>query len=488
MNKQNKLFAADMRPVVCCPARGEPWRRVAGRPCFGVLPTREGLGGPGGGGAAAGAGGAKKSYRLQFRHTFDGAEEHFFAFCYPHNAQDCRDFLDRLEQSAARLSDKFEFRRETLATSRQGRPLEVLTITSRDGGRRGGAAAAGGGSPSTTAEEVPRGKSVFFLSARVHPGETPASFILNGVLNFLVRSSDRRAQVARQRFVLKVVPMINPDGVDLGHYRQNSLGQNLNRHYEAPSQEEQPEILAIKELVLGYARQGRLGFYVDLHAHANKKGIFLFGNALPPEAQVETILYSKLLTLNCPHFDLSNCNFTEKNMCSTDKEGSTKEGSGRVALFKATGLTHIYTVETNYSTSRIRNIVPEADLGREAVGSTAGRPVSPMSKARAPVPFDIPAFEGMGRALVVSALDFEGVNPWSRVPNSPFRTFQALRTWANSFLNSSDPVLSTRSRRQGGSGAGGEGTGVGRFRALPRSSFSFTPLPTGSPIVPSPAE
>ena len=322
----------------------------------------------------------------------------------------------------------------------------------------------------------------------MHPGETPASFILNGVLNFLVRASDRRAQAARQRYVFKVVPMINPDGVDLGHYRQNSLGQNLNRHYEAPSQEEQPEILAIKELVLGYARRGQLGFYVDLHAHANKKGIFVFGNALPPEAQVETILYSKLLTLNCPHFDLSNCNFTEKNMCSTDKEGSTKEGSGRVALFKATGLTHIYTVETNYSTSRIRNIVPEADLGREAVGSTAGRPVSPMSKARAPVPFDIPAFEGMGRALVVSALDLEGVNPWSRVPNSPFRTFQALRMWANSFLNSSDPVLSTRSRRQGGSGAGGEGTGVGRFRALPRSSFSFTPLPTGSPTVPSPAE
>ena len=283
--------------------------------------------------------------------------------------------------------------------------------------------------------------------------------------------------------------MINPDGVDLGHYRQNSLGQNLNRHYEAPSPEEQPEVLAVKELVLGYARRGQLGFYVDLHAHANKKGIFVFGNALPPEAQVETILYSKLLTLNCPHFDLSNCNFTEKNMCSTDKEGTTKEGSGRVALFKATGLTHIYTVETNYSTARIRNIVPAADLGREAAGAAAGRAVSPASKARAPAPFDIPAFEGMGRALVVSALDLEGANPWSRVPNSPFRTFQAMRTWANSFLNSSDPVLSTRSRRPAAGGAGGGGAGVRRVRALPRSPFSFTPLPTGSPSsVPSPAE
>ena len=280
--------------------------------------------------------------------------------------------------------------------------------------------------------------------------------------------------------------MINPDGVDLGHYRQNSLGQNLNRHYEAPSLEEQPEVLAIKDLVLGFARRKQLDFYIDLHAHANKKGIFLFGNALPPEAQVQTILYSKLLTLNCPHFDLSNCNFTEKNMCSKDKEGSTKEGSGRVALYKATGLTHIYTVESNYTTSRIRNIVPEADFGREGAGPAAARrPVSPMSKARAPVPFDIAAFEGMGRALVVSALDLEGVNPWSRVPNSPFRTFQALRTWANSFMNSSDPVLSTRSRSSPGSAAR-RGSRFGK--ALPRSSFTFEPLSTEPRPILSPGE
>ena len=86
-------------------------------------------------------------------------------------------------------------------------------------------------------------------------------------------------------------------------------------------------------------------------------------------------------------------------------------------------------------------------------------------------------------------LDIEGANPWSRVPNSPFRTFQAMHTWANSFLNSSDPVLSTRSRRPAAGGADGGAAGVRWVRALPRSPFSFTPLPTGSPSsVPSPAE
>ena len=46
-----------------------------------------------------------------------------------------------------------------------------------------------------------KGKKIIFLSARVHPGETQASFIMNGFLKFLLRDNDVRAEALRRKYV-----------------------------------------------------------------------------------------------------------------------------------------------------------------------------------------------------------------------------------------------------------------------------------------------
>lgn len=66
------------------------------------------------------------------------------------------------------------------------------------------------------------------ISSRVHPGESNASFIMEGIIDFLM-SDDMEAQILRNQYVFKIVPMLNPDGVIVGNYRSSIGGYDLNR-------------------------------------------------------------------------------------------------------------------------------------------------------------------------------------------------------------------------------------------------------------------
>ncbi len=74
-------------------------------------------------------------------------------------------------------------------------------------------------------------KPVVFISARVHPGETPSSYILHGLVSYLRQAKNRQAQQLLKRFTFKIVPMINPDGVYRGYFRLDIHSNNLNRLY-----------------------------------------------------------------------------------------------------------------------------------------------------------------------------------------------------------------------------------------------------------------
>lgn len=57
------------------------------------------------------------------------------------------------------------------------------------------------------------------LTARVHPGESNASWVMKGTLEFLC-SDDPVAESLREAYIFKVIPMLNPDGVINGKYVQ----------------------------------------------------------------------------------------------------------------------------------------------------------------------------------------------------------------------------------------------------------------------------
>lgn len=133
-------------------------------------------------------------YVLSFAFAFDREDDIYqFALTYPYSYSR---YLGHLDNLCSRL---LYTKRETLAESIQKRNVELVTITS-------------------DLEDMERPRKVVVVLARVHPGESPSSFVCQGLMDFLV-SAHPIAQILREYVIFKIVPMLNPDGVFLGNYR-----------------------------------------------------------------------------------------------------------------------------------------------------------------------------------------------------------------------------------------------------------------------------
>eukprot|EP00929_Paragymnodinium_shiwhaense_P020402 TRINITY_DN13618_c0_g1_i2.p1 TRINITY_DN13618_c0_g1~~TRINITY_DN13618_c0_g1_i2.p1 ORF type:complete len:855 (-),score=108.92 TRINITY_DN13618_c0_g1_i2:275-2839(-) len=397
------------------------------------------------------------------------------------------------------------FHRQHVANSLDGRLVDLLTVTAADPPLSSAGPVqsdVGVSKPSQTAgpprfcrpldplpeELIPSGavaappllfpeRKLVFVSARVHPGETPGQFAFLGFLRFLL-SADPRAAALRQQYVFKLVPMLNPDGVARGHYRTNSRGVNLNRFYDNPKRDEHESVWTVKEVVRHWAKESRLHFYMDFHAHASKRGCFFLANKLLGAEQTMNMGYARLCQLNSPHFDLEGSEFAEASANEqTGKDGFTKEGSSRVAIHQETGLVHTYTLECNYHTGRYSR----------PVASPRGLPLwadwpGYDTPKQDPALYDASSWAQVGEALAVSLLDLYGHNCHSRIPKSRQGTLSKLLGNA-AFLKKSE--VPQRERPCGrpsccwGGGAETKGaSGADSARARPQSGK--LPLRTNS--------
>ena len=150
------------------------------------------------------------------------------------------------------------------------------------------------------------------VMARVHPGETPASFIMEGFLDFVTNSECALACFLREKctlkgwigrqstilsklnnfgqFETKVIPMLNPDGVALGNYRCSVTGYDLNRHWRDTNPWAQPGLHAVKTYLAQLEKEAQVDFCIDIHAHSLASGAFMYGNvAEDQETQLDQL-------------------------------------------------------------------------------------------------------------------------------------------------------------------------------------------------------
>jgi len=102
---------------------------------------------------------------------------------------------------------------------------------------------------------------------------------MEGLIQFLL-SNDEAAVILRDRFVFKIVPMLNPDGVIIGNYRCSLSGHDLNRQYLNPSAKQFPEVFAVKTMIRKTLECRKIDLYCDFHGHSRQKDLFMYGCSL----------------------------------------------------------------------------------------------------------------------------------------------------------------------------------------------------------------
>ena len=188
------------------------------------------------------------------------------------------------------------------------------------------------------------------ISARVHPGETNASIMMHGILEQLTGNTEE-AKILRQRFIFKIIPSLNPDGVTLGHYRTSLLGVDLNRRWPKPSALIHPTIFSAKTVLKIMNEEHGVALFTDLHGHSIKKNCFMFGcQASGSSVEVDSVnaaiqAFPLIFTNTNRYGSFKDCKF------SLAKE---KESTARIVVFKQLGIVNSYTLESTFYGSDLK--------------------------------------------------------------------------------------------------------------------------------------
>ncbi|CAH0721592.1 unnamed protein product, partial [Brenthis ino] len=166
------------------------------------------------------------TFNLEFPHTDDAV---YIAHCYPYTYSDLQEYLSRLQAHPVKSTySKLRLLCRTLA----GNNVYYLTITA----------------PQNPNEMDQKKKKAVIITARVHPGETPSSWMMKGFMDFLTGDSNQ-ARELREKFIFKLVPMLNPDGVIVGNNRCSLTGKDLNRQYRTVIRETYPPVWHTKVMI-----------------------------------------------------------------------------------------------------------------------------------------------------------------------------------------------------------------------------------------------
>ena len=152
--------------------------------------------------------------------------------------------LDRL---LASIHENPRVRIEPIGQTVEGRRLEIVTIGDASAPYR------------------------VFVRARAHPWESGGNWVVQGLIERLLKGDDDAAAYLK-RYCVQILPMANKDGVARGRTRFNLRGKDLNRNWDKPADPElAPENFALEKWLEKKIAEGRAP-HLALELHNDGSG------------------------------------------------------------------------------------------------------------------------------------------------------------------------------------------------------------------------
>ena len=265
-------------------------------------------------------------YTLSFNYTFKyDKDEVFFANCIPYTYTDLTRDLNYYTKNE---NDKYiYFNRKSLCSTIIGNEVEYFIINN---------------SSSIYPYVIGNSKNNklkngIVLFSRQHPSETVGSWTIKGAIDFLLGESDE-AKYLRDNFIIKIIPMINVDGVICGNTRTSLSGCDLNRRWSNPNILLHPEIFYAKEMIMQFCKNYQIECIVDFHGHFGAFNSFFYGNH-----KDDNFSSCRFFPFTCAK--KSKVIQFEKSRFKMPKY---KRGTGRINLFKELNVENVVTLETSY--------------------------------------------------------------------------------------------------------------------------------------------
>lgn len=152
-------------------------------------------------------------------------------------------------------------------------------------------------------------------------------------------SKEKESEYLRKNYDIKVIPMVNPDGVCAGNYRTNLLGLDLNRRWDESRSKNHQEALHVRRYITQLYKSRRIAIVLDLHGHSRKLFSFFYGNPNPGNP-CETRIFPLICSKLSPNF----IRFEDSSFVNDQY----KRNTARIQLFLSLKLPNIYTFESSF--------------------------------------------------------------------------------------------------------------------------------------------